>query len=235
MSKDYHGEVAKFAELSWFHRIAKQSKLAEQWKDAHWVGKFQRADEHLLVIKGLTRSAGAGRRQVRDEKWNLCSVKAVLNRFRELKTSTEIDTSVARQKYITNQALTEHRRTPLCTGIQEHIAEHDFEIIWAKVFAEAEVANRTVDAVPIDPNVRVSEPVEPAAEAGGQLAAMEANTDGQGDVRGNTTDGQNSTRKLVRNPAVVWADGAVPQPDVSQARPMDVSLDQKATTFFLFC
>ena len=34
MSKDYHGEVAKFAELSWFHRLAKQSKLTEQWKDA---------------------------------------------------------------------------------------------------------------------------------------------------------------------------------------------------------
>ena len=29
MSKDYHGEVAKLAALSWFHRIALQSKLAE--------------------------------------------------------------------------------------------------------------------------------------------------------------------------------------------------------------
>ena len=63
--------------------------------------------------------------------------------------------------------------------------------------AEAEVANCTVDAVPIDPNVRVS---EPAAAAGGQPAAMEANTDGQRDVRGNTTDGQSGTRKLVWNP-----------------------------------
>ena len=42
---------------------------------------------------------------------------------------------------------------------------------------EAEVANRAVDAVPIDPNVRVSEPVEPAAAAGGQPAVMEVNTD----------------------------------------------------------
>ena len=98
------------------------------------------------------------------------------------------------------------------------------------MFAEAEVANRIVDAVPIDPNVRVSKPVEPAAAAGGQPAAMEANTDGQRDVKGNTTDGQTSTRKLVRNPVVARAGGAAPQPDVSQARPMDVSLDQKATT-----
>ena len=75
------------------------------------------------------------------------------------------------------------------------------------MFAEAEVANRTVDAVPIDPNVRVSEPVEPAAAASGQLVAIEANTDGQRDVRGNTTDGQTSTRKLVRNPVVEKAGG----------------------------
>ena len=39
-----------------------------------------------------------------------------------------------------------------------------------------------------------------------------------------------STRKLVRNPVGERAGGAAPQPDVSQARPMDVSLDQKATT-----
>ena len=80
MSKVYHGEVEKFAELSWFHSVVKQSKLAEQWKDAHWVGKLKRAVEHLLVIRGLTRSAGAGRRQVRDEKWNFgqcqCSVES---------------------------------------------------------------------------------------------------------------------------------------------------------------
>ena len=31
MSKDCHGEVAKFAELSWFRSTAKQSTLAEQW------------------------------------------------------------------------------------------------------------------------------------------------------------------------------------------------------------
>ena len=95
----------------------------------------------------------------------LGSVNAVLNRIRELKTSTEIDTSVARQKYITNQALNDHRRTALCTrcawdtGAQ---CRARFEIIWSKVIAAGDVANRTVDAVPIDPNVRVSEPVEPA-------------------------------------------------------------------------
>ena len=104
MSKDYRGEVAKFAELSWFHSIAKQSKLEEQWKDDHWVGGLKGADEQLLVIRGLTRSARAGRRQARDEKWALDSVKAVLSRIQEWKASTEIDTSVDKQKYITNQA-----------------------------------------------------------------------------------------------------------------------------------
>ena len=71
MSKDYHVEVVKFAELSWFHSVATQSKLAEQWKDAHWVGKLKRADEQLLVTRGLTRSARAGQRQALEEKWNL--------------------------------------------------------------------------------------------------------------------------------------------------------------------
>ena len=187
----------------------------------------------MLVIRGLTRSARAGRRQARVEEWNLGSVKAVFNRIQELEASTETDTSVARQKYITNQALSEHRRTPLCTRCAWDTEAHcrtRFEIIWTKEFAEAELANRTVYAVPIDPNVRVSEPGEPAAEAGGQPAAMEANTDGQRDVRGNTTVGQTSSRKLVRNPDVERAGGAAPQPDVSQAQPMDVPLDQKATT-----
>ena len=50
------------------------------------------------------------------------------------------------------------------------------------------------------------------------------------DVRGNTEDGQTSTKKLVRNPVVERAGGAAPLPDVSQARPMDVLLDQKALT-----
>ena len=38
----------------------------------------------------------------------------------------------------------------------EQLAEADVPIR-----AEAEFANRAVDAVPIDPNVRVSDPVEP--------------------------------------------------------------------------
>ena len=116
MSKDYHGEVAKFAELSWFHNIAKQSKLAQQWKGARWVGKLKRADEQLRVIRSLTRSS---QKQVEDKlvmkSRNLDSVKAVLNRIQEWKASTEIDTSVDRQKYITNQALDKHRRAPLRT------------------------------------------------------------------------------------------------------------------------
>ena len=80
MSKDYHGEVAKFAELSWVRSIAKTSKLEEQRSDAHLVGKLDRANEQLLVIRGLTRSARAGRRQARDEKVEFgqcqCSVES---------------------------------------------------------------------------------------------------------------------------------------------------------------
>ena len=41
MSKDYHGEVARFSELSVFRSTAKQSKVAEQWKGTHWVRKVE--------------------------------------------------------------------------------------------------------------------------------------------------------------------------------------------------
>ena len=80
-SKDDLGEVGKFAEWNWFRSVAKTSKLAEQWTDAHLVGKLNRANEQLLVIKGLTRSAGAGRKQVRDEKWNLGSQSIIESHF----------------------------------------------------------------------------------------------------------------------------------------------------------
>ena len=41
---------------------------------------------YCIVIVGLTTSGRAGRRQTRDDKGNLGSVKAVLNRFQKLKT-----------------------------------------------------------------------------------------------------------------------------------------------------
>ena len=46
----------------------------------------------------------------------------------------------------------------------------------------------------------------------------------------NTTNNRSGTRKLVQNPVVARAGGAALQSDVSQAQPMDVSLDQEATT-----
>ena len=88
------------------------------------------------------------------------------------------------------------------------------------MFAEAEVANRTVDVVPIDPNVRSSEPVEPAAAVGGQPPAMDKNT----------TNDQAGTRKLVRSPTVEGDGGASCQLDENQWQTVDVSLNQNTTT-----
>ena len=124
---------------------------------------------------------------------------------------TEFDAPLTRQKYVTNQMLDKHGRKPCCarcslvTGSHSSDCRARFEVMWTKeldeaegpIRADAEVANRAVGAVPLDPNVRVSEPVEPAAAASGQLAAMEVNTD----------------------PVVERAGGAAPQPDVSQAQP----------------
>ena len=178
----------------------------QKWKNSElrviWVGKLNRADEHPLVINDLTRPGGADRKQFRYEKWNLGSAKAVLSRILGLKANADIDTSVARQEYITNQVLDEHAFSTCYSrgdGDTEAHCRTRFESIWIKEFAEAEVANRTVDVVPIDPNVRSSEPVEPAAAVGGQPAAMEKDT----------TNDQAGTRKLVRN-TVVERDGRAP-------------------------
>ena len=78
--------------------------------------------------------------------------------------------------------------------------------------------------------MRVSEPLESVAAAGGQPAKMEMNTDVKGDIGGNATNDQTGTKKLVRNPAVERDGGASCQLDSHQLQPMDVSLDRKVTT-----
>ena len=95
-----------------------------------------------------------------------------------------------------------------CRARSEVIRSKDLVKAEVPIRAEAEVGNRAADEVPIDPNVRVCEPVDPAAEAGNQPIAMEVNTD----------------------PVVERAGGTAPQPDVSQAQPMEVSLEQRVTT-----
>ena len=74
--------------------------------------------------------------------------------------STELDTLVVRQKYITNHALDKHGRTPLCTKCALDTGAHSsecrarFEIIWTKELAEAEIASRVADSIPSGPYVR---------------------------------------------------------------------------------
>ena len=70
--------------------------------------------------------------------------------------------------------------------------------------------------------MRESEPVEPAAAADVQPAAMEANTDEQRNVRDNKTDGQTGTRKLVWNPVDERDGEASYQLDGNQVQSMDV-------------
>ena len=132
---------SKFSELVWFRLRAKQPKLAEQWREAHWVGRSERSDEHLLAIRGSTCSARAIRRTPRDEQWNLECVKAVLVSPWELRVRTEFDAPL-RQKYITNQMLDQHGRTPLCTGCSLGAGSHSsgcrarFEAIWIQELAK---------------------------------------------------------------------------------------------------
>ena len=83
-------------------------------------------------------------RKPRDEQWNLESVKGVLVSPWELPVRTEFDAPLTRQKYITNQMLDQHGRTPLCTRCSLGTGSHSsdcrprFEVIWTKELAEAE-------------------------------------------------------------------------------------------------
>ena len=87
-------------------------------------------------------------------------MKAALSRLRELKVSTELDTSVARLKYITNQELDKHKRTPLCTRCAVDTSAHlsecraRFEIFLAKELVEAEIVCRAAGSMPSGPDVR---------------------------------------------------------------------------------
>ena len=137
----------------------------------------------------------------------------MLSRIQEWKASTH---------QLTNRSTSRIKRwTPLCTKCAWCTGAHcraRFEISWTKELAEAETASHAGDSILSSPDVREIESLK-STEATGQTVAMEVNT----------TDGQTSTRKLVRNPVVERAGGAAPQSDVSQAQPMDVSLDQQAT------
>ena len=131
---------------------------------------------------------------------------------------TEFDAPLTRQKYITSQRLYQHGRTPLCTECSLGTGSHSsdcrvrFESTWTRELAEAEgpvlaaaeVANRAVDAVPMDPNVRVSEPMDPAVAASGQPVSMEVNT----------TKEQTGTKKIAQNSVVEREGGAAPQPEL---------------------
>ena len=160
----------------------------------------------------------------RDEQWNLEFVKAVL--VRVLGSCECAQSSTHRSqglKYITNQMLDQHGSNTalhkmligyritfvqLSSAIRGHL---DQGACRGKKFQS--VLKRKLQIVLLTlyqliQNVRVSEPVEPAAADGDQPAAMEVNTE----------------------PVVERAGGAAPEPDVSQAQPMEVSLEQLVTT-----
>ena len=107
-----------------------------------------------------------------EKQWHLDSVKAVLVRPWQVRVRTEFDAPLTRLKYITNQILDQHGRTPFCTrcslGTGAHSSEcrAPFEAIWTKELAEAEVANRADDSIPMGPDARENEPLESTEAAG---------------------------------------------------------------------
>ena len=91
--------------------------------------------------------------------------------------STELDTSVVRQKYITNQVLEKDGRIPLCsrcaldTGASS-VCRARFDIIWTKELAGAEIASRVADSIPSGPDEREIKSFK-STEATGQPVTME--------------------------------------------------------------
>ena len=129
MSNNYQGEVTKFAELSWFRSIAKQSKLAEPWKDG---GKLKQVDEHLLVIK---RNSLSRRKTKTSSFWKVefgqCessveSCSRIENEYgnRHMKRKTEIrhESSIERTKaYTTWHKMRLGCRSTLPNTIWDHL------------------------------------------------------------------------------------------------------------------
>ena len=74
MNKDDYDEIGRFSGLSLFHNTDKQTKLAEQWKNVHWMVKLTRTEEHLLAIKCEPRS-----RNKNEENLMINSRKIVTN------------------------------------------------------------------------------------------------------------------------------------------------------------
>ena len=87
--------------------------------------------------------------------------------------STERDTVVARQKYVTNQVLDKRRSTPIYTRFTLDTEVHSsecrvrFKSIWIKELAKAEIANRTDDCMPSSPDVREIESLKSTCCDGG--------------------------------------------------------------------
>ena len=131
------------------------------------------------------------------------TVQAVLVRLLELRARTGFEAPAVR-----------HGRTPLCTRCGLRTGAHSsecrarFQAIWTKELAEAEVANRAADSIPVGPDVKESESLE-STEAAGQPAEMDRKSPDQ---------------------VVERVGGASPQLDEEQVQNMDVSLDQSDTT-----
>ena len=107
--------------------------------------KLKRAEEHLLAVQ---KCDSRSRKQVEENLAMNSGIWTVAKQYRvsikSQKMSSERPTTVARQKYITNQALDKHRstlpRTRRILVTEARVLEHQsrFECVWIKELAEAE-------------------------------------------------------------------------------------------------
>ena len=113
MSKDYHGEVAKFPRNGLVsHPLPSSQSWRKQWREALWL----EIPNDLMNICSrsevrLIQPERFGENHVRNFGIRRVS-KAVLVCPWELRVRTEFDAPLSRQKYITNQMLDQHGPTP---------------------------------------------------------------------------------------------------------------------------
>ena len=182
------------------------------WSEV-WLAQPEQVEDKLVMKSGIWA--------VSKQCWIVFR-----NWKREQKSTHQLpDRSTSRIKRWTNTGV--HHFAQDTPGIQKHFAEHDW-----RSFGPKSLVKQKLQIVPLTcvQTWESASQLTPRLQPVVSLLRWRWNTDGQRDVRGNTTENQTSTRKLVRNPVVERAGGAAPQPDVSQAQPMDVPLDQKATT-----
>ena len=136
-SKEYTGEVAQLAECVWFRVPNRQGvKLEVRWEAGLWLGKSEKADEHLICCGEEVVTARSINRRPEAERSPIGGLEGfcVTPWFTKNKESAA---GPPRRRYITKAMVDQYGRTKGCRACHGLAQAHDelcrkrFEAIWA--------------------------------------------------------------------------------------------------------